>query len=487
MPADLSARCTSNGTLGGAGGYSLKDIPFVLSLRPMERLSGHTSNGFPMQQMNADPAVESGPRGYFEEARFMALDCPPVTTEAISLAQAIANAVEGWENAHDERTNRRGAKARVRLCEATGRFAGDLLLGGREDPSRWSYRGLSPNTFTGGPVSSRNFNAIMAGLRGLGLIETMPGFRNRDPDFPHGRSTRFRATSGLLQLAAEHGVEVGDAARHFVREKPRHPLVLKSASIRRGARKASPREIKFARNDTTRRLEREVREINDYLTAQQIDGGAFSGYRRIFNRGDRKDFSWNKGGRLYAAEGSYQGLPKAERLKMRIGGEPVVEIDIRASYMTILLARHGLPLPTDPYEIEGLPRAVVKAWVTITLGHSEFHRRWPAVTKADLRQQGVDPRHFPILRVQRTVSSRYPFLARWPESQITCFDLMYLESEAIVQTMLALKQVDVPSLSVHDSIIVPAGRRQEAEIALRAKYEAVVGTKPRLETSSVPT
>jgi hypothetical protein len=46
--------------------------------------------------------------------------------------------------------------------------------------------------------------------------------------------------------------------------------------------------------------------------------------------------SWKKGGRLYSSgEHCYQRLSETERLKMTIKGEPVAEIDIKASFLTI--------------------------------------------------------------------------------------------------------------------------------------------------------
>jgi hypothetical protein len=72
-------------------------------------------------------------------------------------------------------------------------------------------------------------------------------------------------------------------------------------------------------------------------------------------------------------EDSYQTLKKPQRLQMTLDGEPVAEIDIRASYLTLL---HGLrripfdPAERDPYKIDHLPRAVVKTWVTMTIEHS---------------------------------------------------------------------------------------------------------------------
>ena len=67
------------------------------------------------------------------------------------------------------------------------------------------------------------------------------------------------------------------------------------------------------------------------------------GYIRIFQNGDEAGFNWNFGGGLYSQPPAfnYQQMSKLKRLKMTINGEPVAEIDIRASYLTLFHAWHG--------------------------------------------------------------------------------------------------------------------------------------------------
>src|ERR1700675_3058858 len=95
-------------------------------------------------------------------------------------------------------------------------------------------------------------------------------------------------------------------------------------------------------------------------------------------------FDWNLGGRLYSHRftDSYQVRSADVRAAMTINGEPVAEIDIRASYLTIFLSLHGIQLDTesDPYELEGLglsDRSAVKAWMVATFGNTKPIRRWP--------------------------------------------------------------------------------------------------------------
>ena len=70
-----------------------------------------------------------------------------------------------------------------------------------------------------------------------------------------------------------------------------------------------------------------------------------------------------------------------KRLKMTINDEPVAEIDIRASYLTIFLSLHGIQLPEgDPYDLPGLGpehRNAVKQWFVATFGNSKPIVKWP--------------------------------------------------------------------------------------------------------------
>ena len=66
---------------------------------------------------------------------------------------------------------------------------------------------------------------------------------------------------------------------------------------------------------------------------------------------------------------------------MTINSEPVAEVDIRASYLTIFLSLHGIQLPDgDPYELPGLGpehRNAVKQWMVATFGSSKLIMKWP--------------------------------------------------------------------------------------------------------------
>src|SRR5262249_350014 len=137
------------------------------------------------------------------------------------------------------------------------------------------------------------------------------------------------------------------------------------------------RVMEFERTEAVENMENRVRELNAFFAKQTLRGGSHHGYVRIFSNGDDPNFNWNKGGRFYSQhlKDSYQLMHNTRRRMMTINGEPVAEIDISASYLTIFLSMHGIQLDTtkDPYEVPGFAgehRTAVKQWFVATFGNT---------------------------------------------------------------------------------------------------------------------
>jgi hypothetical protein len=85
---------------------------------------------------------------------------------------------------------------------------------------------------------------------------------------------------------------------------------------------------------------------------------------------------------------NYQNMSQDRRLKLRIDGEPVSEIDISASYLTIFYAAHGQRIKTDDaynniIGPDALHRAIVKFWVNASFGNRSLITKWsPNLKKA---------------------------------------------------------------------------------------------------------
>ena len=182
----------------------------------------------------------------------------------------------------------------------------------------------------------------------------------------------------MVSMADEAGVRYGSARKHFPKQLPSNVIEVRGKSTTVRGMKTKGKKLKFAHTEKSKAMEAEVKALNSFLAGFDLEGGSFSGYRRLFSNGDIDGFDFHWGGRLYGVgDDSYQTIKKTERQKMTIGGEEVVEIDINASYLTILHGMAGHPLPNrdDLYAIGGYDRTIVKAWRTATIGHHGFHTR----------------------------------------------------------------------------------------------------------------
>jgi len=304
-------------------------------------------------------------------------------------------------------------------------------------------------------------------------------------------ATRFRASAPLEELATSRGVSLLDIGRHFVAELPQHPLVLRGHSRRapEDGYKIPGKVMKIAYTEELRAMEQTIIDLNDYIDQFDIRGGTHRGFIRVFNCGDDDAFEWNLGGRLYSpGKDSYQQIGSAERLKVTIDGKPVCELDIKSSYLTIFQAQRGQPLDfvnnPDPYELPELsatPRDVVKAFITATFGNGQFPARWSPKTAGDLKEK-TGQQH-PIQPVRDAVARAYPLLEglRQDDAEPPIWArLMYLESDAVFRTMLALKDLNIPSLPVHDSLIVPRDKEQTARDILSVLYEDATAATPHI-------
>ena len=66
-------------------------------------------------------------------------------------------------------------------------------------------------------------------------------------------------------------------------------------------------------------------------------------------------------------------------------------------------------------------------------------------------------------------------------------DLMFMESEAIIGAMLTLmRDHQIPSLPVHDSLIVPASKFHVAKGILIDRFRKQTGVTPKLDPEDDP-
>jgi hypothetical protein len=166
-----------------------------------------------------------------------------------------------------------------------------------------------------------------------------------------GYASRFWPSHLLMRLAAEHGVDRNTARSDFRRRahpgsgkrppKVRDPLRLKALPLHPRA-KASAASRSTPRDELAAMLRSQVVALNDFAAGVAVEGCPQRPrwFRQFFG-------SFRLYGRLHAVgDGNYQSMCTADRLdRIRIAGEPVVEIDIRASLLSFLHGLLRLPLP----------------------------------------------------------------------------------------------------------------------------------------------
>ena len=328
----------------------------------------------------------------------------------------------------------------------------------------------------------------MTAASDLGLIEIHRGFYDREvfgekSSSGRGRATRIRPLGKFLKLAVGLGISPENIDQNFHEHPPTRVLVLKAPSTRAGHIKSKGRPMRFAASSVSARLEKEVREINTFWTTIELSGAIHRGFRRVFNEGKKEGYDWDRGGRLYSiGEDNYQLLKKQQRAAIRINGEPVIELDIRASHLTILHGIFGVPMvpSKDPYEVNGVPRGVVKAWVTMALGKGDVPKRWSPAHIEDMRELGIElSRDYPLKKITPVILGALPVLRKWERQKLSSLELMYYESQAIIRTVLTLiRKHQIPSLPVHDSLIVQRRHATSCKQLIVEHYEQICGMTP---------
>lgn len=424
----------------------------------------------------------------------------PASPAAKTLVDTVAIALSGsgpssdiWGPGRDHRV-------------AVGVVVAALLRVARDTGGAFGCTELHPEKFEPARIGTRPFVGVLKGLQQNGLLEVGPVSPARpwrvatatdraSGLVPMKRETpaaRLRASARLLEAACRHGVDPERWAEHFQPVPPTSPsdalLVRRSSSFMRGQQKRGGSRMRVDLEDPlAAALHQQIAALNDFFAAQSINPAVHRSFQRIFSVGDRPGFRWNKGGRLVSVgPNTYQSMRLARRQQLVINSEPVVEIDIRASGLTILHGLLGLPFDrqaADPYAVPGIPRDVVKACVMLLLSSETLPWAWPSHVGAALWNKTGKKllEDFPLKRVRKAVLSHLPVLKTWGKGPLEQLDLEYAESCIILDAISTLAFAhSIPASPVHDSIVVPLSARQLAETVLSNALERRLGLRPAL-------
>lgn len=430
-------------------------------------------------------------------AQYLTLDFRPISQKASNLQTKLQEIIF----ADDAKPRRRGRPPDVTaIANAALLIVAEVLDVAKGNLERTVHHGLSPSKFTGKEVSYRHFKAAMLGLQNYEfLVEIAKGSYGHkslftdaeNPGPTWGHNTRWHPTKKLIDLCNSFEITHQNIDDHFEVKLPKEPIQLRQSKGGSWQNRTRGRMVKFSVTLVTKRLVEEINEINEFLKGVKLTGASHRGYRRIYNQGDNPEtYKWDKGGRLYGSgsEDNYLTIKKEKRKKMLIDGEATIQIDVRASYLTIFHAMHGLnlSLDKDPYSITGLPREIVKRWVVMAFGAGKPPTRWPSKVVHEFRERtGKELGKVHNLKsITPKVLEAFPVLKKLKAGGIDCFDLMNRESNAIVAAILRLLREDrVPSFSVHDCLIVKKKDKELATRVLEQEYFKATGATPCLKVS----
>jgi hypothetical protein len=145
--------------------------------------------------------------------------------------------------------------------------------------------------------------------------------------------------------------------------------------------------------------------------------------------------------------------------------------------------------PTTPTTYRGFgpeARDVVKMWITASFGNNAPITKWPKELVAKYREKTGKAlgKRYSASKIAEKVLRAFPLLARLGEivdgKERGWAELMYLESRAMFETMNSLMSEQIPSLAVHDSIIVPCANQSRALQCLANWYQDSTKATPVL-------
>lgn len=425
------------------------------------------------------------------EGHYMSLINRPSSESAKALAGRLAAEVHA--------TLERQRAVTAKLKQSIGAIVADLLLAATDGGGGYAYRSTGSDAFSDLPVGKKAFLDAMGGLEQLGYVTRTKGYYKLGV-ITRDRASTFKPTQAIIDLAASLGVLPFDWNAHFEvtrrSKKLKNAVVLRSSSRRKfgthGEKIPGTIMCLDRLHPTVIQSSRMLNDINAYILTQKIENCPLYAFRRIFNDGNVEGHDYSHGGRIYGLGRSYQNMRKEERRDIRINGETVVELDIKCCQPMILAALMGEPFEPGffPYDGTEFERDILKLYITQTLGGTGEANKWSLSSKEkwdkiNAKKGGIDypslQKAAPYGKVRAAAIKRWPLIGKWKDIHYKWYDLQFIESEVILKaTHFLATERDICALPLHDALLVPQSKADEAEKVLSRCFVEVVGVKPTI-------
>ncbi len=201
---------------------------------------------------------------------------------------------------------------------------------------------------------------------------------------------------------------------------------------------------------------------------------------RVFN----EDFE--HGGRFYGS--IHEELPRDVRRTIKINGQETVELDYSAMHLNMLYHREGLLYASDPYDLPGIPRDLVKEPALTMINAKDRVSAKKAIIQHLLADENHDGRTYRKTDHKRqVVELTRQIMDALEEKHSAIGDLFFSgmglklqkqDSEIMKSTLEKLMGMGLTCLPVHDSIICQAEVQDIVKKVMMNEYRNHMGFNP---------
>ena len=318
------------------------------------------------------------------------------------------------------------------------------------------------------------------------IMDEMLSWLNRDKRTP---AALFEVNTDMLDVEALAAASFVEANRpHVYLNKAEQPKERIDRKKRRdGAPKHSLTTIKETYGPAYSRAVRSVKQMNamwlqhplQLPTIHSSTEMYFASATRIYHNGN-----FDSGGRWY---GGWTSLTRETRKHLTIDGEPVVEVDLNASLLTLLSCIVSQSMQCgdtwdDAYAVVAerlefdephkVSRAKVKQVIVELIGTGNPHKAEPAAHDKDSPFDDSETSKKQFNQIRDLCHQAYPALIMLNKKDMNFIaGLSFREASIITQTMLTLKDMGVAAYSMHDGLIVKQSNADITVSTLREVYD----------------
>lgn len=258
--------------------------------------------------------------------------------------------------------------------------------------------------------------------------------------------------------------------------------------------------INYVDTSLTHRLRADMRRINEWLAQADVTFENDSQLPQVMLKQrqlrryflllpDQREPRFDQSGRLFG--GFWQTLKADRRKHIRIGGERVATLDYGSMFTRLAYASLGVDAPDgDVYALPGAEgyRSGVKMATNCLLFDTHVRRGWPKALGVGMGDDDAAvsseapagdfearlPEGWTVKRTKQGILERHPALAPVLGRGLG-YALMNKESEVLLAVLNELMARGIVGLGLHDGVLVPSSRAEEAKDVMLTKATEIVG------------